>query len=94
MTRPRITIRGEHEYTEDDLWTFLRMHAEANRDNEPIAPPPTGGSPCMKHGWRSQPTHPPGASTESGKPKEVRAKLWTTHLTHKATDPAKAWPDS
>lgn len=87
-------MRGDNPYEEEDLWTFLRMHAEANADKQPTAPiPPTGGSPCMKHGWNTQSTHPPGASTESGPPKPVRAKLWTTHHTHKATDPAKAWPD-
>lgn len=95
MTRPRITLRGDDTYTEDDLWAFLRMHAEVNRGNEPVAPsPPSGGSPCMQHGWHAQPTKPPGASPESGKPREVRAKVWTTHHTHKATDPRKAWPES
>lgn len=84
MPRPRITLRGDSEYTEDDLWSFLRMHAEVNRANEPAAPPPMGGSPCMQHGWNTQPVNPPGASDQSGKPRPVSAKTWTTHHTHKA----------
>lgn len=94
MTRPRITVRGDGPVNEAELWDYLRAHAEVNRDNIPKAPPPTGGtSHFMQHGWRAQPVNPPGASPESRQPRPVRAKLWTTHHTHRATDPAKAWPD-
>lgn len=94
MNRPRITMRGDHEhYDEATLWAFLRMHAQANAANQPATPPPTGGN-VMAHGWahRTRPQKEVGASLESGKPAEVRAKMWTTHHTHKATDPAKTWP--